>query len=522
MKPSLVRPMLGLLLAMGLALAVCEAPNPPAELTVLAGSELEDMQPLLPRIEAATGIHLNLRFGGTLEITERIEQGEAADLAWLSQAKYLALLPGGAARIAAQDKIMLSPVVLGVKESAAKKFGWIGNSDVTWRNIADKAASGELRYAMTDPGSSNTGFSALLGVAAAFSESGDAIRPETVDRAAITRFFKGQHLTAGSSGWLVDAYVRSEAQLNGIINYESVLMRLNASGRLQEKLYLVYPKEGIVTADYPLMLLNPAQRPAYDKLVAYLRSPEFQQAMMDETLRRPVIPQVKPGPAFPSQLLVELPFPASKDAIDRILFAYFDEYRRPAHVVFVLEVSGSMQGKRLASLKTALDNLTGLDRSLTGQFARFRGREKITLIPFESKVHAGRTFTVNDPLPQGADMQAVRSYAQSLATNGSTALYDALRAAYETVAKAERTEPDRAYSIVLMSDGEANAGMGAEQFEAEFQALPEPVRQAKTYTVLFGESSDAAMEHLAQLTGGKVFDGRSSLGAAFKAIRGYQ
>lgn len=51
-------------------------------------------------------------------------------------------------------------------------------------------------------------------------------------------------------------------QLNGIINYESVLMQLNQGGKLQEKLALIYPSEGVISADYPLMLLK-KKRDAY-------------------------------------------------------------------------------------------------------------------------------------------------------------------------------------------------------------------------------------------------------------------
>lgn len=518
----LIASLLVILTALGLA--GCDQPEPRAELTVLAGSELETLQPLLPGIERATGIHLNLRYGGTLETTEKIDRGEPADLAWLSQSKYLALTGRGGKRVVAQEKTMLSPVILGIKESAARRWGWIGKADITWRDIADRAARGELRFAMTDPSASNTGFSALLGVAAAFSGSADAIRPEAVDHAALIRFFKGQQLTAGSSGWLADAYLRAEDQLNGIVNYESVLMRLNDGGKLHERLVLVYPKEGIVTADYPLALLDPAKRPEYERLVAYLRSPEFQREMMAQTLNRPVIPQVKPDPRFPAQLLVELPFPNSQATIDQILFAYFDQYRRPSHVFFVLDVSASMEGARLDALKDALTNLTGLDTSLTGRFARFRGREKISVVIFSSQVAAPRLFAIDNPAVDSPVMQGIREFAQSLEAGGQTAVYDAALAAYRGAAAAQRAEPERFYSIVLMTDGERTAGIEGDELLAAIRAMEaaDPKARFKIFTVLFGEARNEDMERLSDATGGRAFDGRRSLADAFKAIRGYQ
>ena len=60
------------------------------------------------------------------------------------------------------------------------------------------------------------------------------------------------------------------------------------------------------------------------------------------TLRRPAIPEVKPSDAFPTNLLVELPFPSSLDVIDKLLFAYLDQEKVPASAIFVLDTSGSM------------------------------------------------------------------------------------------------------------------------------------------------------------------------------------
>ena len=207
------------------------------------------------------------------------------------------------------EKIMLSPVVIGVKQSVAQKFGWANNPDVTWKDIQAKAADGSFQFAMTNPAASNSGLSALIGVASALSGTSDAIDTGQIDKDALRGFFKGQTVTAGSSGFLADTYVRQQDAVDGIINYESVLMGLNGGGQLREPLTIIYPKEGIITADYPFMLLNAAKRAAYDKVVAYLRDPKTQQRIMSDTLRRPAVPGVALDPRFPSALLVELPYP---------------------------------------------------------------------------------------------------------------------------------------------------------------------------------------------------------------------
>jgi Ca-activated chloride channel family protein len=493
-------------------------------LKVLAGSELQDMEPLLGDIESKTGIKLQMAYSGTLDGAEKLIAGEPADLAWFSHGKYISLVQGDKNRILAQEKIMLSPVVLGVKESVAKAWGWVDNPNVTWRDIAAKSAAGELRFAMADPAASNSGFTALVGVAQALSGGSDALTAKDIDQAQLGGFFKGQQLSAGSSGWLTDAFVKEQARLNGIINYESVLMALNRDQRLDERLVLIYPKEGIITADYPLMLINGEKREAYNKLVAYLTSPEFQQKMMEQTLRRPVIPQVKLAAEFATPLLVELAFPSDLAAIDKLLFAFEDKHRRTSHAFYVLDVSGSMGGAtgRIQSLKSALKNLTGQDLTLSGRFTRFRSRETLTFIPFDHQVYPSKTLTINDSGSQSADMQAVRQYIDSLQPNGGTAIYQALQSAYRMATEARRKEPDRFYSIVLMTDGANGSGISEEGFAQYIAALPAQDQGIKTFTILFGEANQNAMKQLADITGGSTFDGRKSLGQAFKAIRGYQ
>ena len=462
-----------LLMTASFMLIGCEGQHSAGDtLTVLAGSELKDMERLLGDIERKTGVKLLMNYSGTLEGAEKLIAGEPTDLAWFSHGKYIALVQGDKNRILAQEKTMLSSVVLGVKESMARAWGWVGNPNLTWRDIAAKASSGELRYAMADPASSNSGFTALVGVATALSGSSDALSVKDIDQAQLGGFFKGQQLSAGSSGWLVDAYVKEQGRLNGIINYESVLLALNRDKRLEDRLVLIYPKEGIITADYPLMLINGEKREAYNKLVAYLTSPEFQQKMMEQTLRRPVIPQVKLSAEFAAPLLVELAFPNDLSAIDKLLFAYEDKQRRSSHAFFVLDVSGSMAGERMQSLQTALKNLTGQDPTLSGRFSRFRSRETLTFIPFDNQVYPAKTFTIADPGNQSADMQAVRQYIDSLQPKGQTAIYQALQAAYHMALEARRTAPDRSYSIVLMSDGENNSGLSEDGFAQYIASLP--------------------------------------------------
>jgi Ca-activated chloride channel homolog len=513
--------LMGLLIA-GASVAAC-GPDEANTLNVLAGSELRDLEPMLPDLQAATGVRLVPTYIGTLEGAEKIVGGDPSDAAWFSHGKYLTLLPGASGKIVASEKIMLSPVVIGVKQSVAERFGWTPGSVVTWQDIQARAADGSFHFAMTNPAASNSGFTALIGVASALSGSSDAIDTGAIDKDALRAFFRGQTLTAGSSGFLSEAYVRDQDRLDGMINYESILMQLNASGELDEPLTIVYPSEGIVTADYPFMLLDGSKREAYDKVVAWLRQPDTQARIMTETLRRPAVPGVALDPRFPSETLIELPFPSRLETIDALITAYLDEVRRPASAVFVLDTSGSMEGERIQALRAALNALTGTDTTLTGQFSRFRTREQVTFIPFASEVLDEREFTVDDSQPDSPDMAAIRDYVDGLSADGGTAIYSALEAAYEAVAEAQRADPDRLYSIVLMTDGENNEGISDADFESAYASLADDVRSVHVYPILFGDASKEEMQAVADLTGGRLFDATGdSLGTIFKQIRGYQ
>lgn len=501
-------------------------PQPDAQhdsraLRVLAGSELKDIEPLLPQLEKDTGVRLKLDYTGTLEGAEQLAQGANYPLAWFSHAKYLELLEGARARVIAREKIALSPVVVGVRQSLAKQWGW-DKTPPSWSDLAARAAKGEFKFAMTNPTSSNSGFSALIALIAALSSDPENFTLTTAQQQTVQDFFKGQRLTAGSSGWLSEAFVREQANLDGIINYESVLLQLNQSGQLREPLMLIYPQEGVITADYPLLLLDANKRTDYDKVVAWLKSPAIQERLMKDTDRRPILPSIPLEARFGSQTLIELPFPGQRSVVDRILTSYLDEQRIPAHAYFVIDLSGSMAGERITALRQALLNLMGGDTSLSGQFSSFREREELSFVPFRNIVEPAVDFTIGNGADKEISLVPARQFAQGLTPGGGTAIYSALAEAYHKISIAQQQQPNRYYSVVLMTDGVNNNGMDFDGFRAFFAQLPADTRKIKTFPILFGEADTQAMQQLADMTGGKVFDGNKNLSTAFKAIRGYQ
>src|SRR5262249_15940637 len=209
--------------------------------------------------------------------------------------------------------------------------------------------------------------------------------------------------------------------------------------------------------------------------------------------------------------------------VDAILFAYMNKARPPAHATFVLDVSGSMgDDGKIQSLKRALSGLTGLDHTLTGVFSQFHDREQLTFVRFSNVTYPPVDFTGAGRNRETGVYPKIRSFVDSLWPGGGTAIYSALIEVYQDAMRAEAGDPNRYYSIVLMTDGENNAGASAEDFIRFYRGLPNAGR-IRTFTVLFGDASAKALDQIATLTGGKLFDARTaSLSSVFKEIRGYQ
>ncbi|KQU81030.1 hypothetical protein ASE08_12245 [Rhizobacter sp. Root16D2] len=527
--------------------AAAPPPPPPAApaLQVLATTDLRDIEPLQQMVLKATGVNLQFRFGGTMESTEAVLNGQSgADLAWFANAKYLLSDAQGQSRVKLQEKIMLSPIALGLSESAARQLGWDRPeraAKVTWKDIAAAAKAGKLSYALSNPATSNQGFMALLGVVASAAQKTDGLGAADVDRGAIAAFLKGYRLPGDNSTYLSEKFIeRQGVDVNAFINYESWLLGLNQSGKLREKLLLVYPHEGVSTADYPLLLLNDARRDDYLKVVAYLKGEAAQTWLARQTLRRPVVPEVaeKVADILPRDAMrIELPFSPDRALADGLIDAYLNEFRRPIASTFVLDTSGSMERDgRQQQLIQALDYIAGVDRSLTGRIARLTNRERLWMQPFSDNPYDLQRFEIPAGAPAARGVQViedseakqkalaqVRAFAAGLNMRGGTALFDAVLKSLKNMADEKQKHPGYQYSVVAFTDGESNKGRTFEEFRRDYEQLPEDARSIPVFMVLFGDANEKQLRELVKVTGGRLFDARKTpLYGVFKDIRAYQ
>ncbi|MFE9254292.1 substrate-binding domain-containing protein [Streptomyces sp. NPDC006879] len=450
------------LVLLGCLASGCGNDDDHVTLRVLASPELVDVEPLLAELEKDTGVELEMEYRATADLAgEPAPSGHPAhDLAWpASDRSYLLRLQDSGRSLTRPEStpVMRSPVVVGLTPRAAKKLrARDPGSRISWADIADAAADGTVRFGMADPRHSDTGRAALVGVATAAAGTGSALREEDVSCDRLRGFRSGQTLTAPSSRDLLAQYVTRQDAADALIAHESELLSLNTGGELPEPLELVYPDDGMVLSDFPLLLLDPAKRKAYAKVVDWLLSTDVQTKLMRRTHRRPVNQDVKPSEPLHAPIGNALSFPDRLAIVQRLVDDYGDpEHPTADHVVFLLDFSTSMRGERIAELRSAFAGLSGADETSTGKFARFYRGELLTVVRFGGRVLQEHTVRVRSD----ADLTTLDRIVAEGGLDDETAVWSALDRGYAIAADAVRKAPERPVSVVLMTDGENNSGI---------------------------------------------------------------
>ena len=488
-------------------------------LHIVAATELDDLGPVLDRASEDLGFDIVVEApAGTLANSQALKSGEfdgQYDATWFATNRYLSLI-GGSSAVGEEHSIATSPVGFGMHADKAAELGW-DDTQPTWNEIIESAEAGEFTFGMTDPASSNSGFTALTAVATALADTGQALSENDIERVApdLQSFFVGQTLTSGSSGWLADTFLAEPERADAIVNYESVLHSMNDEGA---DLSVIIPADGVISADYPLAAMeNPTHEGAAGQVDALadwlLERPE----LMGESFRRPVDAAAELPPELADAMVIELPFPGSEAVTDTLLDAYNNELRAPGRTAYVLDTSGSMDGERMDGLRQIMTELIdGTAQTTTGSVG-LRDREEVVLVPFATGVEPVTEVTVDRAA--GDSLRSLQGSVDALVPEGHTALYPALVQAFTELSRDQQPIS----TIVLMSDGEANEGINFNDFVREYQTFPAEWRSIPVFVILYGEANVSEMEQLAALTGGEVFDALDGdLAEAFKEIRAYQ
>ena len=330
-------------------------------------------------------------------------------------------------------------------------------------------------------------------------------------------FFGNFGRTSGSEDFLKELYLSGE--YDAIVSYESEIIELNKKNKSKDPLYAIYPIDGVSISDSVFGYIdrkNETKKEEFEKLQNYLLSKDGQK-LLESNGRRTWYGGVNknaPKEIFnpewgidTTKYITPIKYP-SKDVMSLALNMYQMELRKPVHVVFCLDYSGSMYGSGIEELRNAMEFIL-VKENAQKSYIQFSKDDKIDVIPFNDKTDT------KWQVESGADTSELLRKINNYSPTGSTALYPAVEEALKLVSETDREKYN--VSIVLMTDGEGNVG-SYKNLSNEYSKIG---KNTPVYSITFGYADEKQLNEIAKLTNGKVFDGKKDLVQAFKKVRGY-
>ena len=449
---------------------------------------------------------------------------------------------------------MRTPLVFAVPRPMAQALGWpntpIGMSDLLAlaRDPSGWASKGHpewgaFRLGKTNPHFSTSGLNATIAQYYAATGKTSGLSVEDLNRPEVEQFNRGVEAAVVHYGDTTLTFLNNEfrADARGLaLSYVSAVMveeksvidynTGNPDGILDpgEKprppkvpLVAIYPKDGTLFSDNPLFILDAPwvsakQRESAKAFESFVLQPENQRRVLQFNFR-PANPSVAVGapidaahgvdPSQP-QTTLGVPDPAVLGkVIDR-----WDEQRKGARVLLVIDVSGSMGDEAGNQGETKLDLAKRAAQSALGEF---KSDDLVGLRIFSTKVSPTPPTDYTDIVPVGPISQQreqLASKIESLTPIAGTPLYTVAKASYNDM-KAS-FDPARINAVVLLTDGQnddphnsdLNALLSALRADSEGQSIT-PVR---LFTIGYGQDADlTTLKSMAEATNAAAYDARN-------------
>ena len=488
---------------------------------IISSSENKDFDSVLKEYAQNNNLDIEIDYAGTLEIMNKLNQGENYDAVWCSNSIWLYMLDGSV-KVSDSKSTNTEPVIFAVTKSKAEELGFI-DEEIYTEDIVDAIKSGDLKFSMANPTRTNTGATAYLGLLTTLAGSPEILREENLEedelKENLVSLFSGMERTSGEEDFLEEVFLSGD--YDAVVSYESSIIRMNKTleSEGKEVLYALYPKDGVSISDSPFAYINngnDAKKEVFKKLQGYVLSSEGQKKLQ-EYGRRTWYGGINknadksifnPDWGIDTENYIATVKYPSTTVIKKALALYQSELRKPTHVAFCLDYSGSMYGSGNKQLVNAMEYILN-EESASKDLLQFSEKDKITVIPFSTSV-----LDIWD-VDNGLETDEVINQIKKQNPTGATALYPACQKALEIL-----SDEDLEYynvSIIVMTDGEANVGNFYElknDYNTKNKDIP-------IYSIMFGDAKEGQLIDIADLTHAKVFDGRTNLLEAFKEVRGY-
>ncbi|MEA2444713.1 MAG: Ca-activated chloride channel [Thermoleophilales bacterium] len=419
--------------------------------------------------------------------------------------------------------IVRTPLVIAMWEPMAQALGYprkpLGFKDVLalatsnegWAKYG-KPQYGKFKLVHTNPDFSTSGLSAVVGEYYASTGKKEGLTEHDVSGAGARRDVKNIERSVvhyGDTTLFIADQMRKEGPgyASAVAMEEATLLDFNKRRGGQPKLVAIYPDEGTFYSDNPFIVLDapwvkPEQRQgaqAFQKFLAKEVTPEVAAAagFRPADLRtKPVAPITKANGVDPAQPRRVLGLP-SPPVLDRIRTAWRED-RKPANVLLVLDVSGSMNDEN--RLKRATDGVRAFLREVSPN-------DRVGLTTFNNQV------TPLVPIaPVRANKARLESTVGDLIADGGTAFHDATAAAVDAVKGLNDRE--RINAVVILTDGEdTDSSMSIDDVVRGLEGQGDSESRVRVFTIAFSASAYGAQDALGRIaaaSGGKGYQGDTS------------
>ncbi|MGF1504774.1 MAG: VWA domain-containing protein [Anaerolineae bacterium] len=402
----------------------------------------------------------------------------------------------------------------------AQALGWPEES-IGWADIAELAASeegwaeygfpewGRFKLGHTHPEFSNSGYTSVL--AEIYAGAGkqrdltleDLNDPEviafvaSVERAII-------HYGSSTGFFRRRMFERGPSYLSAAVLYEYLIVeqeQARITGQsAQLPVVAIYPEEGTFWRDHPYAILNAPwvtaeQTEAAEIFEDYLLAEEQQRQTLQFGFRPadPTIPLTAPLDAEHGvdinqpQTVLEVP-----DAeVLRATWDLWREAKKPVDLVILIDISGSMEGEKIAAARTSLIEFINL----------LDDRDRLQVIAFNEQLV--EITPLSELGPKRAEVtQRVSGIIECCATR----LYDAIELGYNELEA--NGDPEHIRAIVVLSDGadtESNIGL---QTVLNQISVNEGGDATKIFTIGYGSDADVnILTQIAETTGVRFYQG---------------
>lgn len=485
---------------------------------LLASPSTKEFESDLREYAKKNNIRLTIDYQNDLEMIRTLNNDNDYDGVWISNSTWLYMLDNQYLVTNAKS-IAIDPVVIGINKTKAKELGFVDKT-IYNKDILNAIKDKKLNYVMTSVTKTNTGATAYLGFVNSLAGSPEVLTESMLDNQTLitnmTAFFKGVERVSGDELYLKDMFLNGKYE--AVITYESTLIDINKDleRRNKEALYLIYPEDGVAINDMPFAYINRQQgkEKKFKKLQDYLRSKETRLKLENKGFRT-WYGGVKKDASKESfkkewgintnKYLIPMKYP-SKKVMNKAFNLYVEQLRKPADVVFCLDVSGSMYGEGIEELKTAMNYILDYDQA-SKDMIQFTSKDKIKILAFNHTVDKESNTLA------GNNTSQLQSFVDSLDAGGGTNIYVASSKAYNILKTTNQNEYTPV--IILMTDGRSSGSISSLRSTYSFEdSIP-------IYSITFGDAEDSQLEEIAKFTNGKVFDGKKGLTEAFTEVRSY-